>query len=325
MCHRVIAHFTNLPWILPADGLPDARSSWLGRRLFSGGGWDLTLDVRPDHDVVSRELRHSVVFAITHVGELRRTDRSAFTGQQASDALYAYQVGLSFALGRWIAPVAPVGFDGDGHPVWELWAPWRCDPMFGHLSWWDSHNGDDLADFLRLYLRAWFNPNEHDVFRHVAHHMIAANERRMTVEARIMLIQAALEYLSWVTYVLAGHRSAGKHNEGRSRAERHLRELLEKASIPRQIPQDLTALLRYAADENLADGPAALTSLRNRLVHPKDASEPYRIERLVSDAWRLAGEYGDLLLLNRLGYEGHYVPRTRTGGWAHDRLKVPWA
>ena len=36
-------------------------------------------------------------------------------------------------------------------------------------------------------------------------------------------------------------------------------------------------------------------------------------------------ELGELLVLHRLGYQGHYVPRTMKGGWAHDRVAVPWA
>ena len=53
-----------------------------------------------------------------------------------------------------------------------------------------------------------------------------------------------------------------------------------------------------------------------RLVHPKDAGEPYR-------AWRLVTEYGELLLLHRIGYKGKYLSRTDTGEWANS-IPVPW-
>lgn len=43
----------------------------------------------------------------------------------------------------------------------------------------------------------------------------------------------------------------------------------------------------FAAANQVIDGPEVLTWLRGRLVHPKDAGEPYRIEDLVTDAWRL--------------------------------------
>jgi hypothetical protein len=59
-------------------------------------------------------------------------------------------------------------------------------------------------------------------------------------------------------------------------------------------------------------------------VHPKDAGEPYRIEDLITEAWRLVTEYGDLLLLHRIGYKGKYLPRTDTGQWVKS-VPVPWA
>lgn len=320
----VLVHFANLPWILPGTGLRTERANWTGRWTGSAAGWDLVLDVRSDHAAATRAQRNTVASVITHTSQLRRSNRQPFTGRDAADALYAWQMAFSFALGRWAAPVAPVGFDANGRRVWEQWASWRNWPPLGHLSWWDRHNGDDLRAFCRLFLEAWYNPAERDVVRHVAHHLIAANHRGTTVEARIMLVQAALEYLSWVTYVLSGRRSATEHQRGKARASAHLLELLLDAGIPAEIPRDLAALRQYAEEEGLADGPTAVTALRNRLVHPKDISEPYRVERLVSDAWRLVAEYGELLLLYRLGYQGDYLPRTKIGLWEFDRVPVPW-
>jgi hypothetical protein len=110
---------------------------------------------------------------------------------------------------------------------------------------------------------------------HVCHHLIAANHSSTTLEARIMLVQATLEYLSWVKYVLSGVRSGREHKN--INAHDHLKELLVDANISKDIPAGLPALQQFATDEGLADGPEVVTRLRNRLVHPKDAREPYRI------------------------------------------------
>jgi hypothetical protein len=136
-----------------------------------------------------------------------------------------------------------------------------------------------------------------------------------------MLVHAALEYLAWVTYVLNGKCSRKKYRE--APAEDRLRDLLKDAGIDPAIPSGLQALQRFAQEERLADGPAALTRLRNRLVHPKYAGEPYHIEGLVTEAWRLSTEYGELLLLGRIGYRGKYLPRTNMGQWV-DSIPVPW-
>jgi hypothetical protein len=45
---------------------------------------------------------------------------------------------------------------------------------------------------------------------------------------------------------------------------------------------------------------------------------------VVTEAWRLVTEYGELLLLHRIGYKGKYLPRTNTGQWVNS-VPVPWA
>jgi hypothetical protein len=139
--------------------------------------------------------------------------------------------------------------------------------------------------------------------------------------AHIMLAQAALEYLGWVTYVLEQRRAPST----RRRRDAHdvLRELLNDAGIPTAIPAELNAL-RQVLDEPGLDGPRALTWLRNRLVHPKDAAEPYRIENAMQHGWLLSMQYLDLLTLHRLHYNGNYLRRV-SGGFAHDSQPVPWA
>jgi hypothetical protein len=155
------------------------------------------------------------------------------------------------------------------------------------------------------------------VTRHVARHLIVAHHHGTTIEAKIMLVHAALEYLSWVTYVLGPLRRSESHHDrkdkftGAAPATWHLQELLCDANIDPAIPAGLVGTTKRAQEmqpsasaNQVIDGPEVLTWLRGRLVHPKDAGEPYRIEDLVTEAWRLVTEYGELLLLHRIGYTG---------------------
>lgn len=319
---HVVAHWVNLPQIFPAAWLADDGHRWAGRWQCDAAGWSLTLDSRPDLSDIVQELRSSRRFALTHIAELRRTDNAAFTSEEAGEALFGFQLAFSFALGRWVAPSLPVGFDDAGRRAWEQWAPWRCDKYGGFHGWWDAHAGDALADFVRRFLRAWSDPGEHDLVRHVAFHAITANHAGTTLEARIMLAQAGLEYLAWVTSVLSGQMT-GAQFKNRS-AHEHIRALLANASIPADVPADLPELSQFAAKEGF-DGPQALVWARNRLVHPKDAGEPYRIHNLVLHAWQLSMHYAQLLLLHRLGYRGPYAPPFPPGRFAHDSEAVPWA
>jgi hypothetical protein len=264
-----------------------------------------------------------VRFGATHSGELTRTDGLPFDLDAAAEALFGWQIALSFALGRWSAPALPTGYRADGARAWEQWADWRCDQIPGYRSWWTSAFGEDLRDFAKLFLDAWSDHDRRPLIRNLAHHIIAANHSSTTVEGRIMLAQAGIEYLSWVKYVIIGGRSRTQYN--RDAFSDHLNELLAEASIPNGIPADLPGLAQYAAQEHLPDGPAAVARLRNTLVHPKDADEPYRIEMLVAEAWQLSMQYAELLLLYELAYSGKYLPRIPASRWAGNREPVPWS
>jgi len=250
---------------------------------------------------------------VTHVGELRRVDGSRFKASEAADALEAFKVALSFALARWIAPVAPVGIDIAGKPVWQQWAKWRCDPVStNYLPWWGGH-GDDLEHFIDRLLNAWFaSEQERDVIRYLAILLIAAHHWGTTIEAKIMLVHSGFDYLSWVNYVLSGKRTRSQHKgpkNGMPEARWHLKELLRAAKIPMRRPANLVALRKYASKEKVRGAPATVTRLRNTLTHPKDAGEPYSIEGVLEGSWFLVTEWAELMLLRRIGYRGKYRPR----------------
>ncbi|HEX5366266.1 MAG TPA: hypothetical protein VFW63_06335 [Acidimicrobiales bacterium] len=320
---RVVVHWLNLPIILPADVLANDAGAWAGRLEFDSCGWHFTMDSRPDHwEALQLANRSDEQYLMTHVGEMRRVDGSSFDTATAADALFGWQAALSFALGRWVAPAVPVGFDGHGRRIWEQWAPWRCDTVRGYESWWDTHTGDDLAEFVAAYLRAYLDGTQHDEVRMAAMHVITANHAGTTTEGKVMLAQAGLEYLAWVRLVLSGQMSRKEYREKDAAAR--LRLLLQEAQVDTTVPDALPGLRELACEHGF-DGPSATAWVRNRLVHPKDAGEPYRIEGLVWQTAQLLLEYGELLVLHGLGYKGRYMHRYPPHRWAHSSEYVPWA
>lgn len=321
---RVLVHWVNLPQILPGRPLRNGGSTWSGRWDLETCGWKLTLDSRMD---LSSALRSAAEadeqFLLTHVGEVRRAAGGTFDAETVTHLLFGWQLAMSFALGRWVAPALPNGFDTDDRRVWEQWAPWRCDTVRGYEAWWNTHSGADLSEFVDAFLRAFLDPAEHPVVRHVAMHVITATHSGTTAEGKVMLAQAGLEYLSWVGLVLSGRMSKKAYRSMPSAADR-LRLMLGDAGIGTGVPDGLDGLFQFANSEGL-DGPDVVTWARNRLVHPKDPAEPYRIEHLVWQAAQLLLEYGELLLLHRLGYHGGFrrrYPPHRSVGTSEP---VPWA
>ena len=60
--------------------------------------------------------------------EVSRSDGGKFDVAAAQHLLETLRVGLSFAFGRWVASVLPVGYDLGNRIVWEAWNFPICDP-----------------------------------------------------------------------------------------------------------------------------------------------------------------------------------------------------
>ena len=119
-----------------------------------------------------------------------------------------------------------------------------------------------------------------------------------------------------------GHAEVVRSSSG---AEK-LRRLLEDASIPTELPEDFSVLRSYSTTKACNfDGPKTLTKVRNMLVHPKNAHEPYNLPGLLVGAWLLSMRYGNQLLLHHIGYTGTFQLNSPNGGWVHTSKRVPWA
>jgi hypothetical protein len=277
---RVVAHWFNLPNFHGPIAL--TRSSevddwWLGRWQMEVGGWKLTLDVRPDHARVRRNLHEGHVYVMTHVMELRRADGAAFTAAEVEPVLTALHVGVSFALGRWAAPMPPVG-DSAGKVVWEDWHPGHCDPARKTSpGWWHEQQHSCLTDFLGRVITAFADPDRLPALRLQLMFGIAAMNDRGFVEQRVMMGAAGLEHIIWQTLVLEGGMSERQYLD--QVAHEKLRRLLIDAHIPIDIDAGLLPVTaKFAAEEQqrqgkALDGPDVVTWVRNRLVHPRGAQE----------------------------------------------------
>ena len=330
---RIVTHWFNLPNFHSPIALTrssEADDWWLGRWDMEVGGWKLTLDVRPDHARVWRNLHEAHVYVMTHVMELRRADGASFTAAEAEPLLTALHVGVSFALGRWAAPMLPVGEDSAGKVVWEDWHPGHCDPARkSSPGWWHEQQRTSLTDFLGGVTAAFADPDRLPALRLQLMLGIAAMNDRGFVEQRVMMGTAGLEHIMWQTLVLEGGMSEGHYRD--QDAHEKLRRLLTDAQIATDIDAGLLPVTaRFAAEEKqrqgkVLDGADIVTQIRNRLVHPRAAQERvYRLEGLVAEVWLLTRHYLVLLILHSLRYHGSYRDLRKTRGWVGEVGNVPW-
>jgi hypothetical protein len=326
---HVVAHWVNLPNILPATGLHEHHSddrwhSWTGRWQTTAGGWAITIDARPDHGSVYREAVDAESFVITHTMDLRRSDGTIFTGAEAAQALSGLQYAISFAVGHWTSPAVPVGFAPDGTARWSEWGPLHGGRPRRGAGWWVDTRGDDLSAFLAAYFTHWPVPDRREPLRFGTTAAILAVETGF-VEQRLLTAFAALEMLSWVIEVLEGGMDESKWR-GKGSAWR-LRRLLTSAKVDLTLSRGAHPgpLVQFARAEQQQDTPNALVLVRDRVTHPKNPRDLYRFKGLVAEASRLACRYLELVILHRIGYRGHIADRTKLGGWLGEADPAPWA
>jgi hypothetical protein len=331
---RVVAHWFNLPdWHgsellgVTEDGGP---RRWAGRWVIETAGWRVTIDVRPDHQCVWANVHKTDVYVMTHVMELRRMDGADFTATEVEPLLTALHIGVSFALGRWAAPMLPVGQDADDRVVWEEWRPLFCDPARGTSSgWWYDQDHQTLRDFLMCVIPVFADPDRQPALRFEMMFAIMSIGEQGFVEQRVMPCTAGLEHIMWQRLVIGGVLSKNEYH--RTVAHINLRAVLAEAKIPVAIEPSLQpSIAQFAAGAQgqgiTLDGAHVVTQIRNRLVHPKGAQEGvYQQDGLLQEAWLLSRHYLVLLILHSLGYRGPYRDLRKLSGWASDRVKVPWA
>lgn len=326
---RIVAHWVNLPndlgpgTYLKHDAEDGSWCKWPGRRVIELPPWQLTIDSRCDHDEAYRDAKRSYLSVLTHTMQVERQDQQAFPADQAEQLLRDLQVGFSFPLGRWAAPLLPVGFDSHGGVVFSTWAPWFVDTP-GHDAdrWWPQHQRDFLDTYLTAIFAAFAKPGEREHLNFLITSAIATGQGAF-LEQRLATAVSAIEYLSWVEEVLNGTKT--ERDWRGSGAPTRIRRLLGRAHIPLTIAPTSPALAAFAASENLVDAPAALIQVRDHVTHPKNRQALYRQGSPLADAARLASRYLDLLIMHRIQYNGFVRDRTKITGWEGPSEPVPWA
>ena len=232
----------------------------------------MTLDARPDLPRVTRTLKETGKYAVTHVAVLRRLDGRRFTAEECMDTLTAYQLASSFLLGRFASPALAEARDDGGRLIWREWTVRLADRLGGVTAWWDR-TASPIADPIRLLGDRLLDPRQQRVAGNLVQAYVASN-RGGFVEQRLSTAFAALELLSWQRAVLEGGADPNKHDS--KRTDQRLRSMLTKANVPISVPEHLSALVAFARDEGLGDAPKSVTEVRHRLTHPKS---PRRLVR----------------------------------------------
>lgn len=271
---------------------------------------------------IIKKLKASCGYAITHAGRIERSDGQVFSSSDAEEALWAVQSFLSFAAGRWIPLVLPVGFDQAGERIWEQWGCGRCARWTYSESWFDYTHGDALAELFPGFMSLWENENWHTPLSEAVYWDLLANERDRGSDTGIVLAQAAMEVLAWTLLVTERQALTPKGYRDLWASDR-FRLLFSFLGIPKEMPDGLPDLAAIARERNWSDALHALTEIRNSIIHPERKNWESTCSCLF-EAWQLALWLLDLLILRLCDYQGKYGSRLDTSRWRGNVIPVPW-
>lgn len=265
-------------------------------------------------------LKEAGGYQLTHIGDIQKVDGTSFSGKDASVCLKSLRFFLSFARGGWCEPICEVGFDEAGNRVWESWASPR-EPWHTPISWFDPHNGSQLAILFPCFMEKWANDDWGEALQEIIYWYLSANFSSRGIDAGIILTQAAIERLSY-EYSVKDKRLLTVKGFKDIWASDKYRLLFSSVGLPLDLPNETPELRRFASQMNWLDAPHALTEFRNSLVHPEHKHRR-QFDNAFIEAWNLGLWYLEMCVLAVCGYCGTYGNRLKKRfiGQVED---VPW-
>lgn len=303
---------------LPTGGIENRH--WFGRQRWHIDPWVMTIEPRPDLREVVAGLKKSRGYTITHCATIERSDASPFTGAEVTAAVHAYQLAVSFALGRWVSPAFPVAVDSQDKVVWREWARRKVDPVGGAISWWHVLAAP-MNKVTTLLGPLILDPHVGRNVKHVIQSYLSSAGGGV-VEQRIVAGTSAAELICWAqrpsedVLALSTFESLGL--AGR------LGAALKSASVEVEIPEHLPALIDFARGHGLQDGPSVIAAVWEQIVRPRDLGETYDHPGLIVETWRILSHYLELLILRWMGYTGKVHDTSAIPVWSGDVRTVPW-
>lgn len=321
---EIIFHVLNFPDFLSiGEGSTDFnyQSNGVGRRLgrvlLSSGDWLVEIQALPNTAASIKQLKSEGGSAITHVGQVSRTDGRSFTILAAERAVNDLHRFLSFARGLHTAIFGVVGISASGGVAYEDWGTRLSTPWESPLGWFDIHHGQMLAQVYPGFVSLLHDSQMQSAVGRAVYWYLRSNRAGggAGVDSGLLLSQAALERLA-VAHLSKAGRAIPR------RATDCIREALRDLRLPIAISRLTPRLLAGRRRRVWNDGPHAIAVIRNELVHGRDRlSIP--LGPVISEAWQLAQWYVELLILRLAGYGGTYSNRLNPG-WIGTVESVPW-
>jgi hypothetical protein len=288
----------------------DRLHGWAGRVSFQFAKWRVTLDSLEGGRERFQEAKAVGAYVITHAADLRRVDNKLFSVADAKKVLEFLYWFFSFVNGARCDYILPVGVRYSG-PLWEEWGTHVVAPARYNHTWLAESASAECFKVAEGCYACWNRGARHDWFNLAISLYLESNHNSSGTDLALTTAQIALELLGWVILV-EEHSVLSEDGFNGLKAADKLRTLLLWTGVPAAIPESLRELRDAYQAPVRADGPQAISDLRNALVHPAKTKRQ-RLHSLTHtvnyQAWQLSMWYVELVLLKLFGYDGGYDNR----------------
>ncbi len=249
------------------------RQSWLmffGQFIFDYGDWHIVLANLDETGELEEKLDTQGGYAVTHVCKIERLDGAQFALDEGYKIIDAFIYYLSFVRGFWIAPLLISGFDIEGNQILEEWRT----PTIKADSWqsvdysWTTSDTTEIVDTFSGFMKKWQDEVWKEVIQNSIQWYIESFKNTTEYNTSIILVQAALEKLSWTYLKNSGCVTSDGFNG--LKASGQIRLLLKFIDINiTPIDNNYPRIHSIAKELNWTDSIQAITEVRNAIIHPQ--------------------------------------------------------
>ncbi|WP_009630948.1 hypothetical protein [Synechocystis sp. PCC 7509] len=284
------------------------RESWLsfdGQFIFDHDPWHIVLSTLDNCHDLEELLTFEGGYGVTHICKIKRLDNATFTLEQAYQIIEAFIYYLSFVRGIWIAPLLVSGFDSEGNQLLEEWR----NPIIQGDSWQHGYHWFDVDSSTEIiapfigFMKKWQEQKWKEVIQNAIQWYIESLKHSNGQNSSIILLQAALEKTAW-TFLTVNECVTSDGFNG-LKASGQIKLLLKFLNIPLEPLDQYTEIHKKAKELNWKDSIAAITEIRNAIVHPQvktSNKSQFPSEKVTQEAFQISHTYLFKCLLKLFDY-----------------------
>jgi hypothetical protein len=236
--------------------------------IFESHGWNIVLGCLESHYDLNELLREQGGYGLGHICKIQRTDCTSFGLEESYQQIEAFCFYLSLIRGLWIPPIMVSGYDANCDLVCEEWR----SPIIRGDAWESSEHLFEYLDSSEIitcfpeFINKWQDDDWQKAIKNVIQWYIESLKESTSSQTSMILLQAALEQLSWTYLNKGGYLTGSEFKKISATAQIRLFFKVIDARVI-TFPDD-SEISKIGKEFNWENTIHAAVEIRNSVVHP---------------------------------------------------------